>query len=691
MKSSAKVVLGKIFIFGGPLILFLFLAILLFWRALFTDTGALQWDALEVHLTNLIFSSSVWHQGFWPLWTPYIFNGYPQIADLQVAVFYPINLLVGIFFIFSQKIIFWQLVFHYALSGFGMFLLARYLTKDTLIGVFAGIAYMFSGFMIGHASHLGMQNTATWLPIVFLLATISLRERSWRNAVFAGLVSGVMILSGHFQMSVFAFFALGFYFLFYFLNVWRIDKKPPFYQITLWAIIALMAFLISATQLLPTFELAKQSQRASISLDVAQTESLNPDSLRSIVINNYNNVSRGEYRGPWDRTQNNLFLGKIVILLAVLAVVLYFLSAINFLNKKKTYIEAPALFLIILAGTALLYSLGQYGFLHRYFYLLPLFNKMRAPSNMMILFDFAVILLSALGLYSLKTLQSKYFKTIILVAIVLVFLELFPQAVSSELLYARKNPAIIFKKPEIVNRILYEYDQLSPINQFKSYRVPELDRNLTQVFKIYDFGGYNPLALRHQGEYEDAMARNPLLIDLAGIKYLPCEFIASRAGSLEKIGNLCVNEQYRPKAFLTDQYRVIQKEQLGDALRKLRDGNILLLEEDPFIKPDPARLKGVVEILPTQNPDKIEFLARTDKDALLFVSQTYYPGWRVLIDGKEEKILRANHLFQAVALKEGEHRVSFSFSSPALKSGIFLSIIGVIIVLSAGASFLFKR
>ena len=261
-----------------------------------------------MHLTNLIFSSSVWHQGFLPLWTPYILSGFPQIADPQVAVFYPINLLVGIFYVFSQKIVFWQLVFHYALAGLGIFWLARYLTKNTLIGVFAGIAYMFSGFMIGHASHIGMQNTAAWLPIVFLLAIYSLNKRSWRVAVFAGLAAGVMILAGHFQISVFVFFALGLYFLFYFLSEWRATKKPPFFQIIIWVIIATMTFLMSAVQLLPTFELAKQSQRSGISLEIAQTESLNLRSLRSIITPNYQSVSEGEYHGPWDRTQNNLFL-----------------------------------------------------------------------------------------------------------------------------------------------------------------------------------------------------------------------------------------------------------------------------------------------------------------------------------------------------------------------------------------------
>src|SRR3989304_9006115 len=93
---------SKTFLYPGIFAIFFTLAIFLFRPALFDDAGTLQWDAREVHLTNLIFSSSSWRDGFSPLWTPYIFSGFPQIADLQVAIFYPVNLLVGLFAGFSQ-------------------------------------------------------------------------------------------------------------------------------------------------------------------------------------------------------------------------------------------------------------------------------------------------------------------------------------------------------------------------------------------------------------------------------------------------------------------------------------------------------------------------------------------------------------------------------------------------------------
>ena len=705
---------SKAFLYSGIFAIFFALALLLFWPPIFDNAGALQWDAREVHLTNLIFSSLSWRDGFLPLWTPYIFNGFPQIADLQVAIFYPVNLLVGLFAVFSQKIIFWQLAFHYALAGFGMFLLARYLTQNALIGIFAGIAYMFSGFMIGHSSHLGMQNTAAWLPIVFFLAMRALDKCSWRGAIFAGTAVGVMILAGHFQMAVFALFALGLHLIFnlfisMYPRIWRgrvsnnenakqfSNSKPktnsygdswesaggsPTSQIGLWAVIGATAFLISAVQLLPTFELTKQSQRAGIPLKLAQTESLNPESLWSIITPNYQNVSEGEYQGPWDRTQNNLFLGKIIILFALLSIILYWIPACAGMTKRHI-----TFFLIALAAVTLLYSLGSYGFLHQYFYLLPLFNKMRAPSNMMLIFNFAIILLAALGLNSLKKIIHKYFKIIALAAIALLIFELLPQALSSELLYAKKDPAITFEKPWIVKNTLHEYSQLPPLDRFKLYRVPELERNLAQVFQVYDFGGYNPLALKRQALYEDAMVKNPALVDLAGIKYLPCQYIRTRENELRKIGDLCVNEHYFPRAFLADRFITAGNDEEALAFLDQNDlrSTVIFEKNSPSLANNSENLSGEISMQENKNPNEIRLEVASNKPALLFVGQTYYPGWQAEVNGRAEQVLRADYLFQAVPVPEGRSGVTLKFTAPpSLKLGAFLSIIGVIVVIITG-------
>ena len=111
----------RTFAFCATALVFIVLAIVPFAVPLFGGFGALQWDAREVHLTNLIFSSQTCHNGFVPLWTPYLFNGFPQTADMQVAVFYPLNLFLCYFFVFDQQILFGRSCFIMHWRGLGCF------------------------------------------------------------------------------------------------------------------------------------------------------------------------------------------------------------------------------------------------------------------------------------------------------------------------------------------------------------------------------------------------------------------------------------------------------------------------------------------------------------------------------------------------------------------------------------------
>jgi hypothetical protein len=53
--------------------------------------------------------------------------------------------------------------------------------------------------------------------------------------------------------------------------------------------------------------------------------------------------------------------------------------------------------------------------------------------------------------------------------------------------------------------------------------------------------------------------------------------------------------------------------------------------------------------------------ASLDGSGVLVLADSFYPGWRVYVDGKEKKILRANFFFRGVVLPEGEHLVEFRY------------------------------
>lgn len=699
-------------------IFYIISSLTVFREPLFDKFGSIQWDAVNVHFSNLFFSSELWNKGVLPLWTPYIFAGFPQIADLQVAFFYPINLFISSISVFTPELIMDQIALHYFLAGFFSFLLARHLSKNFWFSLGAGLVYAFGGFMVGHASHVGMQNTAAWLPLIFLLLILALEQTRTLFAAFSGLFLGFTILAGHFQMSLYIAYALAFYFAFDI--IWSVKTRNTqeknsaiifliLHKIWLVFVVFSVAFLISAIQLLPTFELTQLSNRAKITLEMSQTESLNPKSLRALIEPNYNNVAySAPYLGPWDRTQNYLYIGTTIIILAALGIILGFIAK----NSRKMVI-----FWLILLIISLLYSFGEFGPLQKYFYLFaPFFDKVRAPSNMMLFFNLSLIGLAASFFQNIGKLTKKLeplsapnnsyspqniFSTIKrilskntsvflgMTAFLLIAFDIIPVILGpNTLLYSRQKTSEVTAAPPLAARIAEEYSQLAEINKFRTFKISGLDYNLTQVLHIFAFDGYNPLSLKRHSAYIDAMVKNKKLVDLAAIKYLPCEFIAGNTDPLEKIGPVCANDTYLPLAFFAEDYLIASSE--ADALGKtgkVDQKKTIVLEETPQQKPgkkqnDEAETNELSDI--AVEPGAWHFTAKTDRGSFLFINQTNYPGWVAKIDGIRVKTFHADYLFQAIFVPKGKHDIILKYESKPLINGAFLTIIGLSSVFFAG-------
>jgi uncharacterized membrane protein YfhO len=69
---------------------------------------------------------------------------------------------------------------------------------------------------------------------------------------------------------------------------------------------------------------------------------------------------------------------------------------------------------------------------------------------------------------------------------------------------------------------------------------------------------------------------------------------------------------------------------------------------------------------------------KTTENTLLVVSDTFFPGWKVFVDGKKEKVLHANYHFRAVTLPPGSHQVEFVYDPWSFKLGVLGSLIGII-------------
>ena len=65
----------------------------------------------------------------------------------------------------------------------------------------------------------------------------------------------------------------------------------------------------------------------------------------------------------------------------------------------------------------------------------------------------------------------------------------------------------------------------------------------------------------------------------------------------------------------------------------------------------------------------------------MVVSEIIYPGWKVLIDGKEGDIIPAHQVLRSVQIPPGDHIVEFIYQPNLYFLGLLLAAIGWIIIL----------
>jgi hypothetical protein len=106
---------------------------------------------------------------------------------------------------------------------------------------------------------------------------------------------------------------------------------------------------------------------------------------------------------------------------------------------------------------------------------------------------------------------------------------------------------------------------------------------------------------------------------------------------------------------------------------------------------DPKALMGYVSsrpVLPDESvtitrhePQRVELLVRLRQPGIVILADTYYPGWRLTIDGQPAPILRANRMMRGAAVPGGEHRLVYVYDPWSFKIGGTLSVLALAILL----------
>ena len=218
----------------------------------------------------------------------------------------------------------------------------------------------------------------------------------------------------------------------------------------------------------------------------------------------------------------------------------------------------------------------------------------------------------------------------------------------------------------------------SSINGKLPQMLPRPDANIAPGYGVNDLKTnyfrqriLNLLGIKYVLNYQD-MVDTWLQTDFS-------TFPADQFTLVEKIypWQVYENKNALPRFFLTSDFVLVKnKAQALSAIYTADLGKTLILEKLPGLTID-KNSSGEVKLI-SYSPNKVFFNTKTSGNELLFISDNYYPDWKVTIDEKPTELMLADYAFRAVAIPKGEHIVEFYYSPKTFELGLGIAVLGLL-------------
>lgn len=654
----------------------------------------------------------------WPLWNPYSFSGMPFIANLQSGIFFPLNLVYffvpvlwgWVFNVVSQLLLFG--------GFFYLFLRSQKLSKTA--AVFGAVVVMNLSYVTLWHWQLVITESLLFLPLILYFINKYSQGKKLIYLLFIPIFLAFSFFGGHAQTVIYV------YFIFLFFAFYR---KIPLKLILL---ISIFPIFLAAVQLFPSVEAYLLSAREG-----AATKDLFPPFVfhwKNIVTvlapDFFGHPSSRNYSGT-DYREMNVYFGITAFIFSLLSLnqirknhdikffffltifglffaawPLVFIFDIFNIPVLSSGVPARMIFIFQFGGAVL----AAYG----------LESWLQTKHRHLLLIVTVGIVLAVLWFFGGTVSRNNLILPTIIftgtaIAILLRFFPLILLLLFIQYGYFfHKYNSFSPEKFIFPNHPILTYLQKNAgINRFFGTEQAILNYDFSVFYKLFDFEGYDSMYPKRYGQLiasaetgtvpqiiprSDAYLKHwsdrqsQRLLDLLGVKYL-----------LDKNDLLTGEWDEEPSKFNPDHYQLIWERrpwriyerkttlprialfgnydlETNDSkiISKLYDINFdyknkLILEEKPIISPVLTTNKMVQLI--SYEANKIVIKEKADQVQLLWLSDNFYPGWKVLVDGQERKILRANFTFRAVPLDKGEHLVTFKYDPLTFKIGLIISLI----------------
>ncbi|MFH1612340.1 MAG: YfhO family protein [bacterium] len=642
---------------------------------------------------------------FTNLWNPYILGGIPSIANIQTTYFYFLNFLL--FFFSSIQVTQLYLIFHIFIGAIGMYFLGKIL-KFSLFGcLISSIIFVCSGFFVWNINggYLLIIAASAWIPLIFYLTELFLKEKKILHPILISCLIAFQII----LVIQIAFYTILILFLYLLFHIFFIEKQKNISKNIFFGflMILFLPILLLAIQFLPTMEILSHLLRGSGSnnFEYSTAYSLHPKELIYLIFPEKfhfgQNTNFFLYNQIFLWTRGN-YIGLSVFLLSIIG----FFFSITKKNKQM-------IFFSLLVFFSFLFAMGKYTPFFKIIYsICPPISIFRIPGRMLVFFTFSIAILSGYG-FSLFF-EKFFFKNKQLwkiIVVIIIFLNLF-------ILGGKKNNSSLINIQKLTSKT-------KNITQFLQkdkdiFRIVENNKeyfqNASIIYKMESIKGYALLVSKRYAEFISVINNAPIksidinflnntitcfsshLLSLLNIKYVitdkPIEnqnwLLVFKSG----ITKIYKNKFFLPRVFLTSQAKIIDSNKVLEEIKKdsFDYRKCVILEENFNIKKLEnceilgIKIPGIIKNIKYKNGN-MNFETNIKHPCFLVISENNFPGWQIFVNGKKQKIFKANYIMQAIFLDKGNHQIKVIYNPISLKIGAFISIITLLII----SIFIFKK
>ncbi len=689
-------------------------------------------DMAYLELPRIQFIASEVHRGRFPLWDPHIWMGQPLIGQTQPGPLNPLNLLFVLLPLrdgaLRPEFLNWYFVLMHFIAALGAYALCRHLRRSRAASIAGACVFSFGGFT-GSAPWLDVLSGAIWIPFICLFFLRSIRgPKPLANAGLCGFMLGVSWLSGHHEVPLMISFALAIaWLLLVFRRGWRMLAPA--------AASFVVAGLCAAVQLWPTWEFGRLALRWGpisprpvgwndvVSYLSSEMYSLTPRGLAGIVLPGQGTI--GDSSG---------YLGLTAAALALIAV-------------WTAWRMPPVRWFATLGCVSIVYALGGFTAFHGIIYsLIPILDKARVPIRALSLTCLALALLASYGLDILLRRPGATWITsaarlagILGAALILgsaagilafgdamalagwtalaaagvlsawragrlsrpvvLTLLLFLMLTEMYAFHTRSWQSSFSEHGQRFARAMTAHDELAaflrrePAPNRVAVNDQDIPANFGDLYSINTTEGYTAGVTANLHRFGRHAAKGQRL-------YSVTHYLARQPGRPDHIDSYEGAEGV--KAFRVPgalpRARAVHETATVSHLSALEP----LLNSPEF---DPARTVALIGSAPalercesgrvdiaTYAPNRVRIKARMGCRGMVVLSDTFYPGWRAYVDGRETPIWEAYGAVRGVVVESGQHEIEFRYRPVSVYGGAVLTAIGLMLALGCGIAVLpFRR